>query len=187
MMNYHDNAIKALTEEYRVRFTKVITRYCTCKREYERRSELLYLIDIRDKIEKCIEDRTPCDLGKVSVNVVKKLFRADVYVMLGNKRLSLDEFENLLITLGSFMEWYRNDCSLDAVMAPLIGADYFDEIKGFIEDNLNVLDKVCENSPVDINGLKEDIKRRLPGYVVQGFINALSDVLHTAKKAVEKT
>lgn len=184
MINYHDEAIKALIEEYRSRFINIIMHYCTCRREYERKSELLYIIDIKDDIEKCISDKRPCDLGKVRVDIIKKLFKSEVYVLLNNKRLSVDEFKNLVIALESFMEWYRSDCSIDALMSPLIGADFFEKVKDLLKDNLDLLNNVCEggSSSIDINNIINNLNRyKLPDYVIKGFINALLSVQHNSR------
>ncbi|WP_069807540.1 hypothetical protein [Vulcanisaeta thermophila] len=174
MSRYHDEVIKALIEEYKSRFINLIMHYCTCKREYEGKSELLDIINIESEVKRCIDERRECDLGKVKVYVNRKFLRTEVYLLVNGRRMSVSEFENLLVTLKSFMEWYNNDCTIDSIMTPLVGTDFFDDVRELISENVELLNRVCNGAAVNGDVINVG-SYKLPGYVIQGFINALMD------------
>ncbi|ADY01021.1 hypothetical protein VMUT_0811 [Vulcanisaeta moutnovskia 768-28] len=165
------DAIKALTEEYRSRFVKVIQQICRCKREYERNRDLMNILSIGEDIIQCIKSKRPCDLGLIKVKIIKKFLNTQVIIVINNEEITVDEFNKLVASAKFFKEWYDNDCSIDSYMQPLIGADHYDEIKEFLAKNLEKLQYVCDNAMpgLDLNDL--------PIYVSNGITKAISDLV----------
>ncbi|MCG2880544.1 MAG: hypothetical protein L7G96_04385 [Vulcanisaeta sp.] len=164
-------AVDALIEEYASRFTKVLQRICTCKREYERNIDIVKLLSVSDEVARCVRERRPCNLGFVEVRVIRKFLTQHVVIVVNGRELSVDDFNTLISRARLFNEWYSNDCSIDAYMYPIIGADHYDAIKEFLRRNLRELEKVCggERPSLDFDDL--------PTYVVGGIKNAVNSYL----------
>ena len=166
-------AVDALIEEYASRFAKVLQQICTCKREYERNIDIVKLLSVGDEVVRCVRERRPCNLGFVEVRVIRKFLSQHVVIVVNGRELSVDDFNTLISRARLFSEWYDNDCSIDAYMYPIIGADHYDAIREFLRRNLKELEKVCsgERPSLDFDGL--------PTYVVGGIKNAVSNYLLT--------
>ncbi len=167
----NNDAIEALIEEYRSRFTKVLQQICMCKHEYEKNKELLRFLGVDNEVTRCIKEKRPCNLGFIEVRINRKFLGSQVIILLDGKEISINELNRLLSSARFFKEWYESDCSVDTYMQPLIGADHYDAIRDFLTNNLDKLQAVCDGGNPSLNF------NDLPTYVVNGMIKAVNDMI----------
>jgi len=161
------SSTKAVIEEYADRFARLLKRLCNCYEALRRNRWLIELLRLEGSVRRCIESRLPCDLGMVRVSFTGGLLKKRVMVIAGDRVMNIDEFNSLLSTARSFLQWYEDDCSSDILYLDLAGVDHAEEIIRFIKANKETLANVCEGKPVELT------IKGVPDYVNEGLMRAL--------------
>jgi hypothetical protein len=132
-----------------------------------RNEELLMVLRMESEVRRCIESGSPCDLGMIRVELNRGLFRKRAVIVLGNRAISIEEFDSLVSKAKSLVQWYENDCSIEALSLEFTGMDHAEKIIQFMEANRDRLLEACSGKAVNL------IIEGVPDYVNEGMWRAI--------------